>query len=55
MWIFYTENKQTGQLIFSFLVTLSKKREKENGMNWTYENFKMEDGAMATNYSTTHG
>ena len=31
MRIFYTENKQTGQLIFSFLVTLTKKRK----MEWT--------------------
>ena len=29
--IFYTENKQTGQLIFLFLVTLTKKRK----MEWT--------------------
>jgi hypothetical protein len=26
---FYTENKQTGQLIFSFLVTLTKKPKME--------------------------
>ena len=33
MWIFYKENKQTGQLIFSFLATLTKKTN--NGMNRT--------------------
>ena len=36
MQIFYTENKQTGQLIFFwFLVTLTKKRKTKNGMNST--------------------
>ena len=33
MRIFYTENKQTGQLFFSFLITLTKKQETKNGMN----------------------
>ena len=32
---FYTENKQTGQLIFLFLVTLTIKRKMKNGMNRT--------------------
>ena len=33
---FKTENEQTGRLIFfSFLVTLTKKRKKENGKNRT--------------------
>ena len=36
MRIFYTENKQTGQLIFLFLVTLTKKQKTENGMNQTF-------------------
>ena len=30
MQIFYTENKQTGRLIFSILVTLTKKRKTKN-------------------------
>ena len=37
MRIFCTENKQTGQLNFSFLVTLTKKRKKKNKMNRTYD------------------
>ena len=32
---FFTESKQTGLLIFSFLVTLTKKRKTKNGMNGT--------------------
>ena len=35
MRIFNTENKQIGQLIFLFLVTLTEKRKAINGMNWT--------------------
>ena len=38
MWAFYTKNKQTGQLIFLFFVTLTKKRKPKNGMNRTLEN-----------------
>ena len=34
---FCTEIGQTGQLNFSFLVTLTKKRKKKNGMNRTYD------------------
>ena len=33
---FYTENKQTGQLIFSILVSLTKKQKKDSRMNQTY-------------------
>ena len=40
MQIFYTENKQTEQLIFSFLVTLIKKRKTKNGMNRTLTYFE---------------
>ena len=36
MWIFYKENKQTGQLIFLYLVTLTKKRKTKSGMNRTF-------------------
>ena len=35
MRIFYTENKQTGQLIFLFLVTLTKKQKMKNELNRT--------------------
>ena len=38
MHFFYTENKQTGQLMFFLvLVTLTKKWKMKNGMNWTLE------------------
>jgi hypothetical protein len=37
MRIFYTEDKQTGQLIFPFLVILTKNRKTENRMNLTQE------------------
>ena len=36
MRIFYTENTQTGQLIFLILVTLTKNKKTENQMNRTY-------------------
>ena len=42
MRIFYPENKQTGQLIFSFLVTLTKKRK----MEWTRQKWSLPN----TNY-----
>jgi hypothetical protein len=49
--IFDMENKQTGQLIFSFLVTLTKKRKMKNEMNRTIHSKDPECLGTLVNFS----